>query len=106
MNGAGGAIARSPCRQRESANQMSDDYARGRRDGLRLALAVLEAEEAKWAALLGESSNWRTNAIRQVRHKTLEVAQKRVRTALNRLKTKDDGATLVELEAALDKAGL
>lgn len=38
----------------------SDDYAH-----LRLALVVLTAEEAKWAALLGESSSWRTNAIRQ-----------------------------------------
>ena len=32
---------------------MSDEYARGQRDGLRLALAVLAAEEEKWAALLG-----------------------------------------------------
>lgn len=43
---------------------MSEDYARGQRDGLRLALAVLAAEEAKWAALLGESPSWRTNATR------------------------------------------
>jgi hypothetical protein len=32
---------------------MSEDYAHGRRDGLRLALSVLAAEEAKWSALLG-----------------------------------------------------
>ena len=38
---------------------MSDDYARGQRDGLRLALAVLEAEEESGCALLGESSSWR-----------------------------------------------
>ena len=50
---------------------MAEDYAHGRRDGLRLALAVLAAEGAKWAALLGESPSWRTNAIREVRHKTL-----------------------------------
>ena len=31
---------------------MSDDYAQGRRDGLRLALSILAGEEAKWAALL------------------------------------------------------
>ena len=54
---------------------MTDDYAHGRRDGLRLALAVLEAEEIKWSALLGESFSDRTNAIRKVRHKTLQVAQ-------------------------------
>jgi hypothetical protein len=85
---------------------MSEDYARGRRDGLRLALALLEAEEAKWAALLGESSSWRTNATRQVRHKTLEIAQKRVRTALNRLTPKDDNTTIIELKSALDEVGL
>jgi hypothetical protein len=56
---------------------MSDDYDHGRRDGLRLALAILAAEEAKWSALLGESSFSRTNAIRKVRHKTLQVAQTR-----------------------------
>ena len=70
---------------------MAEDYAHGRRDGLRLALAVLAAEEAKWAALLGESPSWRTNAIREVRHKTLQVAQTRVRTVLNRHTPKDDG---------------
>jgi hypothetical protein len=86
---------------------MSDDYDRGRRDGLRLALAILAAEEAKWAALLGESPSWRTNAIREVRHKTLGVAQKRVQTVLNRLAPKgEDGSMDVELAAALDKVGL
>ena len=86
---------------------MSDDYDRGRRDGLRLALAVLAAEEGKWAALLGESPSWRTNAIREVRRKTLGVAQKRVQTVLNRLAPKGDGAAMdTELAAALDKAGL
>ncbi|MEI5688555.1 MULTISPECIES: hypothetical protein [Sphingomonas] len=83
----------------------SDDYARGRRDGLRLALAILAAEEAKWAALLGESASWRTNATREVRHKTLQVAQTRVQTALNRL-TPKDAAVDGELAAALDKLGL
>lgn len=85
---------------------MSDDYARGRRDGLRFALAILEAEEAKWAAVLGESRSGRTNAIRQVRHKTLQVAQARIRTQLNRLTPKDAGMLDEELAAALDKAGL
>jgi hypothetical protein len=55
---------------------VTEEYAHGRRDGLRLALAVLEAEEAKWAALIGESPSWRTNQVREVRRKTLEVAQK------------------------------
>lgn len=85
---------------------MSDEYAHGRRDGLRLALAILAAEEAKWAALLGESDSWRTNAIRQVRHKALQVAQTRVQTALNRLTPKGDTVMDTELAAALDKAGL
>ena len=85
---------------------MSDDYERGRRDGLRLALAVLAAEEEKWAALLGESPSWRTNAIRQVRHKTLQVAQKRVQTVLKRLSPKDKVAISAELASALDRVGL
>nr|WP_299598840.1 hypothetical protein [Sphingomonas bacterium] len=85
---------------------MSDDYARGRRDGLRLALAILAAEEAKWAALLGESPSWRTNATREVRHKALQVAQTRVQTALNRLTPKDDAAMSAELASALEKVGL
>lgn len=85
---------------------MTDDYAHGRRDGLRLALSILAAEEAKWAALLGESPSWRTNAIREVRHKALQVAQTRVQTVLNRLTPKGDTAVSDELAAALDKAGL
>lgn len=85
---------------------MSDDYAHGQRDGLRLALAVLAAEEAKWSALLGESRSWRTNQIREVRHKTLQVAQKRVQTALNRLTPKRSGAMDPELVSALEKVGL
>jgi len=85
---------------------MSDDYERGRRDGLRLALAVLAAEEAKWAALLGESPVWRTNSIRQVRHKTLQVAQKRVQTVLNRMAPKDETVMSEELASALDRIGL
>jgi len=85
---------------------MSDDYARGQRDGLRLALAVLAGEEAKWAALLGESRSWRTNATREVRHKALQVAQKRVQTVLNRLAPKDDAQIDTELASALEKIGL
>ena len=85
---------------------MSDDYERGRRDGLRVAVAVLAAEEAKWAALLRESASWRTNAIREVRHKALQVAQKRVLTVLNRLRPKDGPLMDAELASALDRAGL
>ena len=86
---------------------MSDDYDRGRRDGLRLALALLAAEEAKWAALLGGSRSSRTNAIRQVRHKSLQVAQKRVQTVLNRMTPRDEGTEMgPELASALEKAGL
>jgi hypothetical protein len=85
---------------------MCDEYAHGRRDGLRLALAILSAEEAKWAALLGESPSWRTNAIREVRYKTLQIAQKRVQTVLNRMTPKDGSAVHAELASALDKVGL
>lgn len=85
---------------------MSQDYARGQRDGLRLALAILAAEEAKWAALLGESPSWRTNAVRTVRHKALQVAQTRVQTVLNRMTPKDETLPNDELAAALERAGL
>jgi hypothetical protein len=83
---------------------MSYDY--GRRDGLRLALAVLAAEEAKWSALLGESRSGRTNTIRGVRHKTLQVAQSRIETVLKRLTPKDETEISAELASALDKLGL
>jgi hypothetical protein len=86
---------------------MSDDYARGQRDGLRLALAVLAAEEARWAALLGESPSGRTNQAREVRHKALQVAQKRLRTVLNRQTPKDEGTAMnSELAETLDRLGL
>ena len=85
---------------------MSDDYAHGRRDGLRLALVALAAEEAKWAALLGQSRSWRTNAIREVRYKTLQVAHKRVQTLLNRLTSKESAVAKRELTSALEKIGL
>jgi hypothetical protein len=81
-------------------------YERGRRDGLRLALAILAAEEEKWAALLGESRSWRTNKDREVRHKALQVAQKRLQTALNRFAPDDDEAMGDELAAALARVGL
>ncbi len=84
---------------------MSDEYARGQRDGLRLALAILAAEEEKWAALLGESRSWRTNATREVRHKTLQVAQTRVQTALNRLSPKDAEMSK-EVTSAIRRMGL
>jgi hypothetical protein len=67
---------------------------------------VLAAEEAKWAALLGESRSWRTNREREVRHKALQVAQKRIQTILNRLSPRLPGAIDPELAAALEKAGL
>ena len=85
---------------------MSDSYDHGRRDGLRLALSILAAEEAKWSALLGESASWRTNATREVRHKTLQVAQTRVQTVLNRLTPKDAAAAEGEIASALDRIGL
>lgn len=85
---------------------MSDEYARGRRDGLRLGLSILEAEEAKWEALLGGSSSWRTNATRAIRHKAYQVARKRVQTALNRLLPKSESALPPEVASMIDQAGL
>ena len=85
---------------------MPEDYAHGRRDGLRMALAILQAEEAKWSALLGESRSWRTNATREVRYKALRVAQQRIRTALNRLTPKNTGGIDPELASALNEIGL
>jgi len=85
---------------------MSADYDHGRRDGLRLALAILATEEEKWAPLLGESRSWRTNKDREVRHKALQVAQRRVQTALNRLAPGESEATDAELAAALARLGL
>lgn len=67
---------------------------------------MLGAEEAKWDALLGGSDSWRTNGIRAVRHKTLRVAQSRVRTVLNRYTPKTTEPMNGELAAALDAAGL
>lgn len=93
-------------RGRAEPSAASLDYAHGRRDGLRLALSIMAAEEAKWEALLGESPSWRTNAIREVRRKTLQVAQRRVQTALNRLTPKSDCAIDPEFASALEKAGL
>lgn len=60
----------------------------------------------KWGALLGESPSWRTNQIREVRHKTLQVAQKRVETVLKRMTPKDEPGIADELAAALDRLGL
>lgn len=85
---------------------VSDDYAQGRRDGLRLALAALAAEEDKWAGLLGGSRSWRTNLTRQVRHKTLQVAQSRLQTILSRLTPRTGESMNAELAAAIEKAGL
>lgn len=84
----------------------TDEYARGRRDGLRLALSILEAEEAKWEALLGESQSWRTNATRTIRHKAYQVARKRVQTALNRFLPKDAVDLPGEIALMIDRAGL
>jgi hypothetical protein len=86
--------------------RMAADYERGRRDGLRLALAILSAEEEKWAPLLGESRSWRTNRDREVRHKALQVAQARLQTVLNKLAPLDREESDAELAAALAKVGL
>jgi len=55
---------------------------------------------------LGESRSRRTNALREVRHKTLRVATQRVQTVLNRLTPKGGASMDAELAAALNRAGL
>lgn len=85
---------------------MSEDYDHGRRDGMRLALAILAAEQEKWDALRGQSRSGRTNLVREVRWKTLQTGQKRIQTALNRLMPKGGTAMTAELASALDKVGL
>lgn len=83
------------------------EYDRGCRDGLRLALTLLAAEEAKWEALLGQSHSWLTNKDRSVRHKAFQVAQKRIQTALTRLAPKGgEDEARAELHSALEKLGL
>lgn len=84
----------------------ADEYERGRRDGLRLALSILEAEEAKWETLLGESSSWRTNATRAIRHKAYQIARKRVQTVLNRFLPDTKAALPTEVASMIDQAGL
>ncbi len=73
---------------------------------MRLALSILEVEEAKWEALLGGSPSWRTNAIRVIRHKAYQVARKRVQTALHRLLPKSEAALPNEIGHRIDQAGL
>nr|WP_209023246.1 hypothetical protein [Sphingomonas jejuensis] len=73
---------------------------------MRLALAILAAEEAKWAALLGESASGRTNMVRGARHKALQVAQRRIETMLNRMTPKKSRMIDPELASALEEAGL
>jgi hypothetical protein len=69
-------------------------------------LAILAAEEAKWSALLGESRSWRKNATRKMQHKTLQVAQARVQTALSRLTPKDGASMNDDLASDLARVGL
>jgi hypothetical protein len=54
----------------------------------------------------GESRSYRTNLNREIRHKTLQVAQKRIQTALNRMTPKGGAAMSDELASALGKIGL
>ena len=67
---------------------------------------ALEAERAKWEALLGESQSWRTNATRTIRHEAYQVARKRVQTVLNRFVPKDAVGLSGEIALMIDRAGL
>lgn len=85
---------------------MSEEFERGQREGLRLALAILSMEEAKWEALLGESRSRRTNAAREVRYNSFRTAQSRVRTALNRMQRRKSSDLDAELASTLAKLAL
>jgi len=54
----------------------------------------------------GRKPGMATNHAREVRHKTLQVAQQRVQTVLNRISPEGDSSIDVELAAALGKIGL
>lgn len=77
-------------------------YREGRIAGLRLAIAVLAAEELRLAAKLDTGKQSLTRRDQRVRHKAFKIAQTRVGTTLNRLTrngpSQPDGALLADLE--------
>jgi glutamyl-tRNA reductase len=82
---------------------VSREYRDGRRDGLREALAVLEAEESKWAEKMKRYRSGRTFQAQRIRHKAFQVAQTRVRTALHR-REKEDRQRGDDIHAGLNGA--
>jgi hypothetical protein len=58
------------------------------------------------AALLGKSRSWRTDAIREVRRKRLQVVQKRVLIFLSRLTPKKNESVDGKLASVLEESGL
>ena len=56
-------------------------------------------------ALKQSSQRWAPMILADVRYKTLQVARKRLQTALNRLTPKSGDAIDPELAAALEQAG-
>lgn len=83
------------------------DYDAGMDDGLRLALSILVAEEAKWAERMNRARSRKTLAVQAVRHKAYQVAQTRIQTALNRRgKRSAPGATGAHVDRQLRRLGL
>jgi len=86
-----------------------DEYRQGHRDGLREALALLAAEEAKWAEKMERYGSGRTFQQQRIRHKALQVAQTRIRTALNLREKQDEKRgddTTARLRTALNRLAL
>lgn len=79
------------------------EYREGRRDGLREALAVLAAEEEKWAAKMEQYRSGRTFQAQRIRRQAFKSAQRRVLTALN-LREKEDHQRGDDIHASLNGA--
>lgn len=82
------------------------DYRSGRIDGLREALAVLAAEEAKWAARMERSQRGKTFRAQSVRRQAFKSAQTRIRTALNQLERRYARSGASGIATTLKKLGL
>lgn len=67
----------------------SVDFRDGRRDGLKLAIALMDAEQQKWAEKMERSQSGRTFQAQTIRHRAFVVAARRIQTALNQHEKKD-----------------
>jgi hypothetical protein len=87
----------------------SSDHREGVREGLRLALATLASEEAKLERRLDTGASSQTRRDQRVRHKAIQTAQTRIRTALNaqlRASAKRGDSAIPEIWAGIARLGL